>query len=86
MFANACVGYKNFRYFYALLIYVFVGTLYSTYLNMYYVWDVLGGFTTSNFFGKFYKVPGGSKLKHSTQIFRSLDCYWNQSLGTFSNE
>lgn len=54
MFANACVGYKNFRYFYALLIYVFIGCLYSTYLNMYYVWDVLGGFTLHNFFGKFY--------------------------------
>lgn len=52
MFANACVGYKNFRYFYALLVYVFIGTLYSSYLNMHYVWDCLGGFSTQTFFGE----------------------------------
>lgn len=50
-FANACIGYKNFRYYYSLLIYVFFGCLYASYLNMFYVWDCLGGLTVHNFFG-----------------------------------
>lgn len=53
LFARRCVGYKNFRYFYTLLIHVCIGCLYSSCINMHIVWPMLGGFTCRNFFGNY---------------------------------
>ncbi|CAG2111871.1 unnamed protein product [Medioppia subpectinata] len=44
VFSGCCIGYKNFRYYYGLLIYVGIGGLYATVLNQYFIWEVLGGF------------------------------------------
>ncbi|XP_049786540.1 probable palmitoyltransferase ZDHHC24 [Schistocerca cancellata] len=38
MFTGCCVGHYNYRYFYMFLLYVFIGTFYSTYLNCFYIW------------------------------------------------
>lgn len=37
------------RYYYGLLIYIAVGALYSTMLNMQFIWTALGGFSFSTF-------------------------------------
>lgn len=44
-FAGCCVGLKNFRYFLVFLIYLSIGCLYASIYNMYFIWDVLGGFS-----------------------------------------
>ena len=53
LFAKRCVGYKNFRFFLCLLLYVCIGCLYSSILNQSIVWPLLGGFNCRNFLGNF---------------------------------
>ena len=48
-FARACIGYDNYRYFIALIFYISIGSLYVSILNMFFIWDLLGGFTFYNF-------------------------------------
>lgn len=38
MFAGCCIGHYNYRYFYMFLLYMFIGTLYATYFNCFYIW------------------------------------------------
>ncbi|XP_054711243.1 probable palmitoyltransferase ZDHHC24 [Uloborus diversus] len=44
-FAMCCIGLKNIRYFVMFLFYLSFGSLYATVFNMYFIWDVLGGFS-----------------------------------------
>ncbi|XP_067139931.1 probable palmitoyltransferase ZDHHC24 [Centruroides vittatus] len=44
-FAGCCIGFKNLRYFWLFLFYLSIGTFYATVLNMFYIWDMLGGIT-----------------------------------------
>lgn len=49
-FAGVCVGYKNTRYFMSMLVGIFFGAGYSTILNNFFIWDILGGFSINSFF------------------------------------
>jgi len=42
---GCCIGYKNFRYYYGLLIYIAIGGCYATILNQFFIWQALGGFS-----------------------------------------
>lgn len=42
-FSGCCIGFKNLRYFWLFLVYLSIGTFYATVLNMFYIWDMLGG-------------------------------------------
>ncbi|KFM60521.1 putative palmitoyltransferase ZDHHC24, partial [Stegodyphus mimosarum] len=44
-FAGRCIGLKNFRYFLLFLFYLSLGAMYAMLFNMYFIWDVLGGFS-----------------------------------------
>lgn len=44
-FAGCCVGLKNFRHYMLFLFYMSVGSLYATVLNMFFIWNALGGFS-----------------------------------------
>ncbi|XP_053207986.1 probable palmitoyltransferase ZDHHC24 [Panonychus citri] len=48
-FAKSCIGFNNFRYFISLLFHIAIGSFYCTTLNMFFIWDLLGGFTLYNF-------------------------------------
>jgi len=50
LFACKCIGYFNFRYFISLLLYLSMGSIYASTLNMFYIWNLLGGFTFYTFF------------------------------------
>ena len=56
LFAGRCVGYKNCRFFVALLLNLCMGTLYAIVLNQYFVWDLLGGLTFHTFWYHFFPV------------------------------
>ncbi|CAG2173598.1 unnamed protein product, partial [Oppiella nova] len=45
VFSGCCIGYKNFRFYYGLLLYVGIGGFYATVLNQFFVWEALGGFS-----------------------------------------
>lgn len=44
-FACCCIGLKNFRYFLFFLLYLSIGATYASMFNLYFIWDVLGGFS-----------------------------------------
>jgi len=47
-FAKTCIGYSNYRYFLPLLFHLAIGALYSSILNMFFIWEILGGFNVLN--------------------------------------
>ncbi|KAI1305172.1 putative palmitoyltransferase ZDHHC24 [Halotydeus destructor] len=47
-FAGKCIGYFNFRYFWALLFHISIGSAYAAILNMFFIWQPLGGFNWTN--------------------------------------
>lgn len=46
VFLGTCIGHSNQRYFLALLFHLSCGALYCNYLNMDYIWELIGGFNT----------------------------------------
>ena len=44
VFLGSCIGHANQRYFIALLFHLSVGAVYCNYLNMDYIWELLGGY------------------------------------------
>lgn len=56
LFAGRCVGYKNCRFFVALLMNLFMGTLYAIVLNQYFIWNLLGGVSFRNFWYHFFPI------------------------------
>lgn len=48
VFAGKCVGYRNIRYFFGLLVHLTLGGFYASMLNIFFIWDALGGFTVRN--------------------------------------
>lgn len=43
LFTGKCVGFTNHRYFINMVGYLCIGALYCNYLNMEFVWEILGG-------------------------------------------
>ncbi|XP_067004223.2 probable palmitoyltransferase ZDHHC24 [Anabrus simplex] len=41
MFTGCCIGHFNHRYFIVFVLYVFLGALYSSYFNCFFVWNIL---------------------------------------------
>lgn len=39
IFTGCCVGHYNHRYFLVFLLFMFLGTLYATYFNCFYIWN-----------------------------------------------
>jgi palmitoyltransferase len=40
MFTSCCVGYHNLRYFVMFVFYIFVATVYASYYNIHFVWEL----------------------------------------------
>ncbi|XP_054156813.1 probable palmitoyltransferase ZDHHC24 [Oppia nitens] len=57
VFSGCCIGYKNFRYYYGLLLWVAIGGLYATVLNQFFIWQALGGLTYVTVFTHIFPFP-----------------------------
>jgi palmitoyltransferase len=40
-FTGCCVGFHNFRYFYLFLVHLCLATIYASYFNNYFIWNLL---------------------------------------------
>ena len=56
VFTGKCVGYSNHRYFINMVGYLCVGALYCNYLNVEYVWEILGGLSLTSLFTMFMPI------------------------------
>lgn len=56
LFAGRCIGYKNCRYFLALLSSLCVGALHAIILNQFFIWNLLNGFSFKTFFYHMFPV------------------------------
>ena len=50
IFTGKCVGYANQRFFLNMIMSLCVGAMYCNYLNVDYIWDMLGGFSATSLF------------------------------------
>lgn len=78
IFSGCCIGYKNQRFFIGFLFYMMVGCLYATVLNMFFIWDMLGGFNPFSIFAHvlpfIFWVTGYLELSNSFATLFSMLC------------
>ena len=53
IFGGRCVGYKNYRYYIMMVVFLWVGAVYANVYHFEYVHDVAGGFKMATFFTMF---------------------------------
>jgi palmitoyltransferase len=49
-FSGNCVGFLNHRYYFLLVFYAMVASMYSSFINFDYTWDVMDGLNWQSFF------------------------------------
>ena len=53
IFGGRCVGYKNYRYYIMMVVFLWLGAVYANVYHFEYVHDVAGGFKMATFFTMF---------------------------------